>query len=246
MRRRHWHRSPALAGVVLLWLVSQAGALQLSDIETAVRRNIRDTATSATLQRYSDIVLDALINEGQRDVVSNTWILSKSTSITLSSGVTYYTLPSDLIAIQRVTRQYANLPEVTLGQEDFDNANGTWETTSSTPTYFFQDKSQTTKIGLAPFPSSSGQAGTLRIIYYTYASDLSSDSDIPFNSEVRFTVYHDLLVWFVTYRVMYIDAMWDKAKVFKEMYDTRLQVLYEDYGAKPEKVPAVQTKENKP
>lgn len=231
-------------GAVLLWFAGNASALVLSDVETAIRRNVRDTATSSALQRYSNTVLDAIINEGQRDVVSNTWILSKSTSITLSAETTYYTLPSDLIAIQRVTRSFGNLPEVTLAQQDADNANADWEVTSGTPTYFFQDRAQSNKIGLAPYPNSSN-TGTLKIIYYCYATDLSAAGDTPLNAENRFTVYHDLLTWYGTYRLMYIEGMWDKAKVFKDLYDTRLGVLLEDYGAKPNRVPEIATKERK-
>lgn len=234
-----------LLGAILLSLAGQlhAAGLTLTDVETAIRRNVRDTASSSSLQRYSSTVLDAVINEGQRDVVSNTWILSKSTSITLTANVTYYTLPSDLIAIQRVTRSFGNLPEVTLAQQDADNGNAAWETTgASTPTYFFQDRSQTNKVGLAPYPTS---AATIRIIYYCYAADLASSSDVPFNSEARFTVYHDLLVWYATYRLLYIEAFWEKASAFKGMYDTRLGVLLQDYGAKPQPVPALPQKENK-
>lgn len=234
-----------LFAAVLLFVAGNARALVLSDVETGIRRNVRDTATSSSLQRYSNTVLDAVINEGQRDVVSNTWILSKATSISLSAETTYYTLPSDLIAIQRVTRTFGNLPEVTLAQQDADAGNAAWEITAGTPTYFFQDHAQTNKIGIAPFPNSAN-TGTLKIIYYCYATDLAAAGDTPFNAESRFTIYHDLLVWYGTYRLMFIEGMWDKAKVFKDLYDTRLGVLLEDYGAKPTKVPALPTKEQKP
>lgn len=243
MRRRFL----SLFGAFLLSVAGSlhAAGLTLSDIETAARRNVRDTASSSSLQRYSNTVLDSIINEGQRDVVSNTWILSKSTSITLSANTTYYTLPSDTIAIQRVTRQFGNLPEVTLAQQDADNGDAAWEVTGGTPTYFFQDKSQTNKIGLTPYPNSAN-TGTLNVIYYAYAVDLSVGTDVPFNNDPRFTIYHDLLVWYTTYRLMFIEALWDKAKAFKDMYDTRLGVLLEDYGAKPQRVPALPQKDRKP
>lgn len=85
----------------------------------------------------------------------------------------------------------------------------------------------------------------MRIIYYAFATDLSAGSDVPFNSLNRFSGYHDLLVWYVTYRILYIEALADKAALFKQLYDTRLGVLLEDYGAKPNKVPELPTKENK-
>ena len=53
-------------------------------------------------------------------------------------------------------------------------------------------------------------------------------------------------MWYTTYRLLFIEAMMDKAGVFKDLYDTRLRVLYEDYGAKPQRLPEVPTKEQKP
>lgn len=233
----------------IIWLLAVpifCGAVQaqtLSEIRTAVRRNVRDTSSTASLQRYSDTILTTFVNEAQRDVVMNTWIISKSTTITLVANTTYYSLPTDVINIQRVTVDFANLPEVLLEQQDADNGNTAWETSGTTPASFFQDKSQTDKVGITPYPTS---AGTMRIIYFAFATDLSSDSDVPFNSLDRFKGYHDLLTWYATYRILFIEGMFDKATNFKGLYDTRLPVLYQDYGAKPARVPQVVTKENKP
>ncbi len=228
-------------GFVLLLFSGIAQCLTLSDIRTAVRKNIRDT--DPTLRRYSDANLLPFINEGQRDVINNTWIVSKSSSITSVASQVYYSFPSDLISVERITRSYGNLPEVTLNQMDFDTYNSTWEVTTGNPKYFYQNHARPTEFGVFP-PSTSGSE-TYRLIYYAQGTDLSSDSDIPFNSSARFYSYHDLLTWYATFRILFIEGFSDKAALFKDMYDTRLRVLYEDYGAKPEKVPTVVTKENK-
>lgn len=236
-------RSLSFAGVLFLW-VSVAHALTLTQLITQVRQNIRDTATSASLQRYSDSIITGYLNEGQRDVVNQTWVISKSTAITLVAGTTYYSLPTDLIAIQRVTQEYESLPEVTLEQQDADANYSAWESTGGAPTYFFQDKSQTNKIGIAPYPT-SGNTGTLRIIYFAYATDLSGSSDEPYLALDRFDGWHDLLVLYATYRILYIEAMWDKARAFKEQYDARVMLLRQNYGARPQLVPEVPIKVQK-
>ncbi len=235
-------RQLLIVGSVLL--VSNLGwSTTLSAIRTAVRINIRDTATSTSLQRYSDSTLNTFINEGQRDIVNNTWILSSYTSFSLSDSVGSYTLPTDVISIQRVSRSNGNLPEVTMAQLDFDTGNSTWPVITGLAQYYYQDKSTPDSISIYPIPNASN-LGTLKIIYYCTATTLSSDSDVPLNSTSRFLNYHDLLIWYASFRILYIEAN-PKATVFKDLYDTRLRVLYEDYGAKPERVPEVKTKENK-
>jgi hypothetical protein len=239
-------RRKLLAFIAALFCSAVAAqALTLSQIRTQVRRNIRDTASSSTLQRYSDTVLLDFINEGQRDVVNQTWIVSKSTTITLSANTTYYSLPSDLINIERVTRANGNLPEVSLMLLDADSNNGAWEITGSTPTYFFQDRALPGSIGLYPYPSSTATAGTLKIIYRAFATDLAVDADQPFNALARYAGYHDLIVFYATYRILAIEALMDKAGVFKDLYDTRVQLLRGIVGAKPDKVPAVPVKAQK-
>jgi len=223
-----------LIAFLILLLPSSAFALTLSDIRNEIRERIDDKADPKI--RYTDKKLNNLINQAQRDVVNNTWCVSRSTSITLAVGTTFYTLPSDLIAIDRATRQYGNLPEVSLMQQDVDNNNTAWETTAGTPLYFFQDKSQKTKIGLAPYPSSASDAGTLRIIYFSTAPDLSADSDVPFNSEVRLTNYQDLLVYYPCYRIFLGEGDKEQATFFRQEYESRLAIMNENLGIKPSRI----------
>ena len=220
---------------IVTWKESQSIRVEiaLSDIRTQIRRNVRDTSATASLQRYSDSVLTDFSNQAQRAIVNSTWVISKSTTITLSAGTTYYTLPTDTIEIERATRQYGNLAEVKLQQLDADNANADWETTGGTPLYFFQDKAQSNKIGLQPFPNSAGNAGTLRIIYYALPVDLSADSDKPFSAEDRYRPYDDLLVFFVTYRIFLIEGYQDRASIFRQEYDDLLQIMNANIGKKP-------------
>ena len=203
-------------------------ALTLSELRTDIRLRIKDT--SSTRQRFSDTHLLTIINQGQRDVINTTWAISKSTTITLVAGTQYYTLPTDILQIQRVTNEYANLPEVTLQQQDTDNANTDWESDSDTPIYFFQNKARTTEVGIAPTPTAGG---TLRIIYYATASSLSSDSDEPFNGEDRFNNYHDLLVHYTCGAVFLLEGEIAKAQSYHQLYETRLKTMRENIGTKP-------------
>lgn len=247
MRRKY---IPLITGLLLLLGANVSLALTLSDMRTAIRRNVRDTASSTTLQRYTDAMITAIINEGQRDVVTNTWCVSKSTSLTVSADVSS-ALPTDVIQVYRVLYNNASLPEINFQQEDADSGYTSWTASTDTvPSYYVQDKTRTSgssniQMLLTVFPQPQS-AAALKVYYYATAPDLASDSDLPFNSQSWLSLYDDLLVWYGTYRLLYIEGMVDKANLFKSMYDTRLQVLYEDYGAKVQRVPAVPTKEQKP
>ena len=241
---RRWLR-PLLAVSVFLWTVS-ANALTLAQIRTAVRLNIRDTATSTALQRYSDSTLNTLINEGQRAVAMRAWPMTKTNTLTASASTVYYTMPSDTLAIRRVTYNGVVLPEVTQQQIDADQNYGSWEssTTTTTPKYWFRgNQNSTNSIGLYPAPASSG--ATVLVYYASAPTDLSADSDVPFESETRFSSYHDLLVFYATERIEMIEGLTDKAQMFQGFFDTELETFSENIGLRPQVVPAIPTKENK-
>lgn len=220
----------------LLLLPSISFSSTLSELRTEIRLLIKDP--SATRQRYTNSQINTFINEAQRDVVNNTWCISKNTSITLVSGTTYYSLPTDLIAIQRVTREYRNLPETALIKLDSDFTNGAWANSGGTPTNYFQDSSQTDKIGFYPWPNGSSSTGTVRLIYYTQASDLSSDSDEPFLGLDRFVPYHDLLIYFVAYRVYLLEGEIEKASSYRQEYESRLAIMGTRVGSKINYIPS--------
>lgn len=214
---------------------SAAQALTLAQLRTAIRLRVKDANSSR--QRYSDTDLTNIINQDQRDAVNFSWIIKKSTSIELVSGTTYYTVPTDIMAIERITLRHYNIPEVTLQTLD-SNANfGPWLTSKGTPTQYFQDPAQPTKIGVYPWPASSSSTGTLRINYYAQPTDLSADSDVPFNSDVRYYPYHDALVFGPCYKIMLIEGEMDKAAEYKSFYQERLQLLANLSNAKPNFLP---------
>ena len=238
---------PLLGLVLALFSLAQAGhALTLADIRTAIRRNIRDTASSATLQRYSDSVLTSLVNEGQRDVVNNTWAISSVQTIPLVAGVGSYSLAANEIGIWRVTREGGSLPEVDFSQMDADRNNASWATNTSTgPLYFYRDFSSPGTIKLFPI-ASSGFTGTLLVYYYASATDLASDSDVPFNGITQLLQYNDLLIFYASDRILAIESMLDRAAFYRQRYSDGLNRMNENLGMKPQKIPSVPQKVNKP
>lgn len=218
--------------LLLLFLVLplKAEALTLSDIRDQIRILIKDTDSSR--RRYSDAQLLDFINEAQRDASSNSWIVQKSTSITLTTDTTYYSLPSDTIEITRVTRDYDLLEETTFDKEDSDADGSSWETEGGVPLEYFQDSTQPDKIGIRPWSSGTSSTGTARIHYIAQPVDLSSDSDVPFNSHNRYLPYHDILIYYVVTRIFMLEGETNKVTLYAQLYESRLQMMREKVGQK--------------
>jgi len=197
-----------LIGLVLLACAAPASALTLSDIETAVRTHIRDTSSSSSLQQFSDTKLDATINEVQRDVVNKTWCVENSTAVTLVAATTYYSMPTDLIVPFRVTFTDASREVIELtetSQVQIVKLNPDFERNSSgEPTEYFIRQSTSggnpLEMGVNPIPTSAS-TGTVKMDYAAQATDLSSDSDVPFNGLNSLYQFHEVLVWGATYRI---------------------------------------------
>ena len=223
--------------LALLFSSSVSFALTLSELRTNSRLLIKDT--SAIRQRFSDTQINNFVNEAQRDAINNTWCISKSAEIPLVIGTTYYTIPTDSIAIQRVTFQRRNMPETTLIKLDGDFNNAAWENSIGTPVSYFQDPTQTDKIGVYPWPNTASSTGTLRLIYYSQGTNLSADADEPFNSEDRFVSYHDILPYFVAYRVYLLEGEIEKATTYRQEYESRLQIMGGRVGSKINYTPSI-------
>jgi hypothetical protein len=221
---------PLLAVSVLFLGVQSSLALTLSEVRTEIRRNVRDTASSSSLRRYSDTRLNALINEAQRSVVNETWPLSEVNTQSVILGTTYYPLASDAIKTWRVTLDSVALPELAFHQLDADNAGSSWLSSTGTPTGFFYDRSTSTVIGLAPLPSGTG---SLKVYTYNRADDLSDDADVPYDGDVRLYPYHDLLVYHVSFRLLLEQNRITEADHYRALYDAGVELMNTNVGHKP-------------
>lgn len=219
-----------IVALLLLWPAVPARALTLAEIRTEVRVRIKDTATDR--RRFSDAQLTALINEAQRDVNNAAWVVGVSTSVQLVSGTTFYALPEAAIAILRVTRDYRLLKEVTLDKLDADFMGGAWFMTGGIPTSYYQDLTNIDQIGLYPWPNGTTSTGTLRIDLVSQPADLSDDTDEPFNADERYKPYDDLLIFYPAYRVFLIEGD-ERATLYRQEYESRLQVMRDRVGRKP-------------
>ncbi len=226
---------------VLLCLPSYVSALTLSDMRTEVRRSVRDTSSITNLRRYSDTVLTTFINEGQRVISYRTGIVTDSSPVVLSSGVNFVAVPTNFINAFRVTWSTAtnstcceiNLPELDLRQLDEDNGNTDWtSSTASTPSNYYMIYSQTARVFVHPIPQTNGY---VKMYFYALPADLSSDSDIPFDSSLRLYIYHDLIAYYVIARILTIEGIAEEAAYYTQLYEMGIAEINQKFGRKPQR-----------
>jgi len=213
--------------------------LNLGEIETKVRQQVRDTGTGTSLQRYSDTVLDGFINEGMRDVVNQTGCLDQIYNITLVANTTFYALPSDFIAIQfarfkDVSNNTYNLEE--KNERSFRQSNPDWQRQTGKPVNYFTRTStsaETNELALYPIPSTATHLGTIIVDYVSQTSDMVSDSDEPFDGLDSMNPYHNVLVDYATARIKLIEGRTDEGNAYGQLYISGITTIAAKFGQKP-------------
>lgn len=228
-----------LAVVASITLSSVVEALPLSSIRSAVRSRLRDTAADVSYQRYSDATIDEFINEGQRDFVSKTLLMSGTTVFGLTSGTIEYDLPADYLSSIRVTISSRVLEQVSIGGLDSNSSD--WTIATSTPTrYYVTPHSSATsyRIGFIAKPSVT-TTGSVRMFYYQQATDLSSDTDVPFGGRYQYVPYHPALIDYASAIGWLVQGRMDLAKPFFDLYGGQIEIAKRNLGFMPDFNPAM-------
>lgn len=222
-----------------------AHALTLSDIRVQVRRNVSDVSTDGSLQAYSDADLLFYINEVQVDAVNRTWALSKTTDYSLVAGTTFYSLPNDYIAALHVEFKPASNNNILELEEISEKALRTKDPAYQFKTgppneYFVRYSTRSgTQLEIVFYPvATSNSTGTVRVLYYCQPTDLSSDSDVPFNSQRHLYPYHHALIYGATFRILQIQGRTTEAALYRQLYDTSISVMDKRLQEMPNYTPA--------
>ena len=214
--------------LTLLVLASPSFAITLSTARSDCRVLIKDTGPSRT--RFSDAQLLRFLNEGQKDLVQFAKPIRKSTQFELVSGTTYYSAPANFLAPIRVTRSYQLLSEQSVQSLDKQIS---WQTVRGLPISYFVNHSSRSLIGFYPFPDAATSIGTIRMEYSAQATDLSADSDEPFNGIVELQPYGYLLPFYCAYRASLIDNEVTQAQAYYAEFKRGSDMLASDAFSRP-------------
>lgn len=224
--------------IALIW-AGKVAALTLSDAETEVRRLIRDTATSVSLQRYPNATIDSFLNQAQKEVVTATWCLQASTSVVLSAATTYYSLPSDVIAVKLVrfkdsTSRTRNLTETSY-KALYEN-NPDYERQTGPPMQYIlrYSTSAGTSLQIAFLPiATTSSTGTATVDYYDQATDLSSAGDVLLNGFSTLIPYHESVVYQAVSKIKMIEGDTASAGAYLQLYQASIQAMNSRLGERP-------------
>jgi len=208
------------------------GALTLSEIRSQIRRYLNDVSTDTSKQRWSDTELNFLINQAQKEICDTVWCLYKSSTIYTVANSTYYALPNDLYVIYRVTIDNEVLPEKTIKALDAEDAY--WmKASAGKPEYYYitLDKA---RIGLYPTPDKQYK---LKIDYVRIPSDLTNDSDVPFDNVKKYYPYHYLLIYYVVGHCWLEEGKTAQARDMFQLYAIGLQKMANQIKVSPNFIP---------
>ncbi len=212
----------------LLLIPASAGAITKATLLADCRVLVKDGG--ATRNRFTDAQLLRFLNEGQKDLVQYAKPIRKAYSFELVSGTTYYSAPSDFLTVIRLTRSYQVLQEQSIQALDKQQQ---WQTVGGLPINYFVNHSSRTLIGFYPFPNTTNSTGTIRVEYSAQATDMSSDSDQPFNSIVELSPYGYYISLWCAYRASLVDQQIANAQAYYAEYKRGSDLLAADAFSRP-------------
>lgn len=131
-------------------LYNWLGGFNMSRI-TDIISNVRATLSDTKSERWSTTRILQLIDEAQKDICRQSKILRKKVYLNILPGKGEYTLPSDLIRIERVLYKSKLLPA--YSHNEMDDTFGVWEDVYGTLLKaLVYDKMNTRTVKVYPIP----------------------------------------------------------------------------------------------
>lgn len=214
--------------LLLAFMTPSSWGLTLSTIRDDCRVLVQDTGSSR--RRFSDAQLLRFVNEGQKDLVMWAKPIRKPYTFELVAGTTYYSMPSDFLSVERLTRSHQVLKEESIKSLDKGLQ---WQTVAGLPIAYYLNHSSRSLIGFYPFPGTTSSTGTIRMEYNATAVDFSADANEPFNGIDELQPYGYLIAFYCGYRASLVDGQGTQAQAYYAEYRRGSDMLANDAFARP-------------
>ncbi len=186
----------------ILFFAVHANAMNFQQI----RGQARQLATNPLMARqiFTDREINDYINQGQQLAINQTWCLENNLTFQLEPGTTYYSVPSDFLAIRRLTLNALQLNQFTPAA--MDGKSEGWQMASGQPVYYFIDFASANLVGFSPWPATSTDTGTISMDYYQSPKILINDSDLPYNGVIAMQQYGYILSYYAASQVAAMEG----------------------------------------
>jgi len=219
--------------------------LTRGEIRTGIRYKIRDTTDTLNNDnpRWTDGILNQRINNAQDFIVGYTHCLYDKYLISPVTGQSEYNLPPGWTTIDRVsymhTTSTSGYKKLTQSEQvNLDRDMQTWEIrTAGYPMYYYIRGSS---IGIVPKPSGGySHANALKIEYYKKPTDLTADTDIPFDGFYNLYIWHDLIECKVTAECLEDENKTTQADYLWKRFFMLLEIMKTETRWKPDYNPQI-------
>lgn len=227
---------------LLLLFPFKINALTLSQIYTEVRRNVNDNPSDSSRRRYTDAALLDFVNTAQREIVNATWLSEKTTTYVLTANTSFYSLPNDLIAIMKVefvdtAGGILELNETSLKKLYGENVE--WRRQTGPPVEYYVSQANVSTASLSvlqisyiPIPTNTS-TGTVNVQYFNQVVDLSTGTDVPFDSKRHLYQYHQTIVYNVTAKLKLLEMKAAEAQFYFQLYTNEVALMRDRINAMP-------------
>ena len=179
--------------------------ITMSTVTTRVRLIIDEPISINGTIRYSTSTLNQMVNTAQQLMCLSTLALETYAEQSLTGGTTEYLIPTNCIAITRVTIDLDDgngamyIPQKTVHHLDSDHGKS-WSVQSSTPTlYYLRNR----YIGFYPAPISNP---TVRVWYVKIPATMTLGSDYIFDGFTQLEIYWEALASYVAYKILLAEG----------------------------------------
>ena len=209
-------------------------ARTLSQLQSDTRSLVSDA--NSNRQLFTNQQITDFLNAGQKFAINQTWCLAQNVQFQLSIGTTYYAVPNDFLAINRLT-----LNGLILNQESpaaLDSKSEGWQLSSGIPTYYFIDFSSSNYVGFTPVPVDSTSTGTISMDYYQQPTDMVNPTDEPFNGVTSMQGYGYILPYYAASQMSAIEQQSSLTSFYMQMYSQAVTLLGQKCRNNPNYLPS--------
>jgi hypothetical protein len=207
-----------------------------------VRSLIRDANPTVGSPVFTDALIDEYINIIQREIAMNAWCIEDSHTYTIVAGQREYQFTSDMVSITRLTLDDELIEQKSVSKLD---DNDTWEVNvqTSTPTNYYVRHTTVSVIGFDTFPSTTTDT-SFTAWYIKNPTELTSDTDTPFNAQSRLEPFHYAIVLGASALMSYAYGKPSDGDKYYSLYVDRVKVMEQVIRLSPDYYPQISGSSN--